>query len=79
MVKFPTAAFIADCPGRPAVASVTDFHRRFTQMVPTNGTELFVRVGGQGRRWCCCMDSPIPGHVGAAGSDPCHGPHRDRA
>jgi pimeloyl-ACP methyl ester carboxylesterase len=49
MPKFLTAAFIAVILAAPAVASVTPFPAAFrTQMVPTNGTELFVRVGGQG-------------------------------
>ncbi len=49
MLKFPTAAFIAFILAAPAVASVTPFPAAFrTQMVPTNGTEVFVRVGGQG-------------------------------
>jgi pimeloyl-ACP methyl ester carboxylesterase len=49
MLKFATAAFIAVVLATPAVAGVTAFPAVFrTQMVPTNGTELFVRVGGQG-------------------------------
>jgi pimeloyl-ACP methyl ester carboxylesterase len=49
MLKFPTAALVAVVLATPAVAGVTAFPAAFrTQMVPTNGTELFVRVGGQG-------------------------------
>ena len=49
MLKCLAAAVIAVVVATPAFAAVTAFPASFrTQMVPTNGTELFVRVGGQG-------------------------------
>ncbi len=49
MLKFLTAAFAAIILASPVVAGVTAFPAAFrTQMVPTHGTELYVRVGGQG-------------------------------
>jgi hypothetical protein len=44
----------------PLVAGITPFLANFhTQMVTTNGTSLYVRVGGRVRSWCCCMASVI--------------------
>jgi pimeloyl-ACP methyl ester carboxylesterase len=49
MLRFLTAAFVAIVLATPVVAGITSFPAAFhTQMVPTNGTELYVRVGGQG-------------------------------
>jgi len=49
MFKYFAAVVVAAVLSAPAVAVVTPFPASFhTQMVPTNGTSLYVRVGGQG-------------------------------
>jgi pimeloyl-ACP methyl ester carboxylesterase len=49
MFKYFAAALIAATLVSPALARIEPFPASFhTQMVPTNGTSLYVRVGGQG-------------------------------
>jgi pimeloyl-ACP methyl ester carboxylesterase len=49
MFRYIAAALLAAVLSVPTMASVTPFPAGFhTQMVPTNGTQLYVRVGGKG-------------------------------
>jgi pimeloyl-ACP methyl ester carboxylesterase len=49
MLKYIAAALIAATLASPALARIEPFPASFhTQMVPTNGTSLYVRIGGQG-------------------------------
>jgi pimeloyl-ACP methyl ester carboxylesterase len=49
MLKYFAAVLIAATLASPALARIEPFPPSFhTQMVPTNGTSLYVRVGGQG-------------------------------
>ena len=60
MFRYIAAALLAAVLSAPTMAAVTPFPASFhTQMVPTNGTQLYVRVGGKGRRWCCFTGSRI--------------------
>ena len=49
MLRFFAVALLAAVVSAPAMADITPFPATFhTQMVPTNGTQLYVRVGGKG-------------------------------
>src|SRR5947209_14102996 len=49
MFRYVTTIVVAILLSAPLVAGVTPFPASFhTQMVPTNGTSLYVRVGGKG-------------------------------
>src|SRR5882757_9673287 len=49
MLRYFATALVAALFSAPAPAAVTPFPASFhTRMVPTNGTQLYVRVGGQG-------------------------------
>src|ERR1700758_5877012 len=49
MLRCPLAAFLAISLSAPLAARVEPFPASFhTQMIATNGTRLFVRVGGKG-------------------------------
>src|ERR1700754_1235969 len=49
MFRYLAATLLAAVLSGPAMATVTPFPASFhTQMVPTNGTQLYVRVGGKG-------------------------------
>ncbi|HEV7448760.1 MAG TPA: alpha/beta hydrolase [Steroidobacteraceae bacterium] len=49
MLKYFATALVAVLLSTPGVAAITPFPASFhTQMVPTNGTNLYVRVGGKG-------------------------------
>jgi len=49
MLRYFAAALMAALVSLPLMAAITPFPASFrTQMVPTNGTSLFVRVGGRG-------------------------------
>ena len=49
MFKYVAATLVSILLSTPIVAGITPFPASFhTQMVPTNGTSLYVRVGGKG-------------------------------
>src|SRR5258708_19474016 len=49
MYRYGTTIVVAILLSAPLVAGITPFPANFhTQMVPTNGTSLYVRVGGKG-------------------------------
>src|SRR5438270_13097988 len=49
MLRYFAAVLVGTVLSMPLVAAVTPFPASFhTQMVPTNGTSLYVRVGGKG-------------------------------
>jgi pimeloyl-ACP methyl ester carboxylesterase len=49
MLRYFAAAVVAALVSMPLMAAITPFPASFrTQMVPTNGTSLYVRVGGKG-------------------------------
>ena len=49
MLRFFAVALLSAVVSVPAMADITPFPATFhTQMVPTNGTQLYVRVGGKG-------------------------------
>ena len=49
MFRYVAAILVALLLSAPLVAGITPFPASFhTQMVPTNGTSLYVRVGGKG-------------------------------
>jgi pimeloyl-ACP methyl ester carboxylesterase len=49
MFRYVTTILVAILLSAPLVAEITPFPASFhTQMVPTNGTSLYVRVGGKG-------------------------------
>src|SRR3979411_1049826 len=49
MLRYFVAALVTALLSTPIVAGITPFPASFhTQMVPTNGTQLYVRVGGRG-------------------------------
>jgi pimeloyl-ACP methyl ester carboxylesterase len=49
MLRYLATALVAVLLSTPVVAGITSFPASFhTQMVPTNGTNLYVRVGGKG-------------------------------
>jgi hypothetical protein len=48
MLRYVATIHVAISLSAPFVAGITPFPTSFhTQMVPTNGTSLYVRVGGQ--------------------------------
>src|SRR4030088_3705262 len=49
MLRYFVAALVTALLSTPIVAGITPFPASFhTQMIPTNGTNLYVRVGGKG-------------------------------
>jgi pimeloyl-ACP methyl ester carboxylesterase len=49
MLRYVATALVAVLLSTPGVAAITPFPASFhTQMIPTNGTNLYVRVGGKG-------------------------------
>src|SRR6266478_883253 len=49
MVRYLMAALVASALSATSVARITPFPKTFhTQMVQTNGTSLYVRIGGKG-------------------------------
>jgi hypothetical protein len=61
MFRYVATILAAILLSAPLVAGITPFPANFhAQMVPTNGTSLYVRVGGKGPPWCCCMASALP-------------------
>ena len=55
------AAVIAVTLAVPSLAAIQPFPDSFrTEMLETNGTRLYARVGGMGPPWCYCVGLQIP-------------------
>ena len=50
----------------PAAATIVPFPESFrTHEIATNGTTLYVRVGGRAPRWYCCTALATPATCGS--------------